>query len=207
MGSMLDAQRDSTQNNYYRIAARRYPTCVLGTLFCTYTHRKTPSCTCGVSTTAGTNAGTLLLLSFRSLPRLPPPGEQLLWRQTVLARNRRNHCTRHERLVDDPRLLIIQELASTASPRDHLYPPFRLQLKHMVKCRHKPISVTDRYNRRSSPSTKGGVQTALTIAHAAINDQLLTHSQDWQGVTILLIPQVPQRNPNGGECISLIWSR
>jgi len=38
MGSLLDAKRDPTQNNYYRITSMRYPTCVAGALFGAYSH-------------------------------------------------------------------------------------------------------------------------------------------------------------------------
>lgn len=68
------------------------------------------------------------------------PAKQLLRRQTVPARNSRDHRTWREALFDNPRLLVSRKPTPAASPGNHFKPVYRLRLKHMVKLRHKPIS-------------------------------------------------------------------
>lgn len=96
------------------------------------------------------------------IPRLPQPGEQLLRCQTILPRHRRDHRARHQRLINDPRLLVVRQPATSARPGDRLHPPHRLRLKFMVKHRHKSISHRDQHNRLFHCQSEGGGETALT---------------------------------------------
>jgi hypothetical protein len=73
--------------------------------------------------------------------RLPAPREHLLWGQPMAASDLGNNRARRQRLLDNPRLVIRGEPATSPCPRDHLQPTHsRLRLKRMVKRRHKPIS-------------------------------------------------------------------
>lgn len=73
---------------------------------------------------------------------MPAPREHLLRHQPVAPSDLGNHSPRQERLLDDPRLIIIRKSATPSRSRDHFHPAHRdVRLKRMVKRRHKPIPV------------------------------------------------------------------
>jgi hypothetical protein len=117
-------------------------------------------------TAMSTMAGKLRRLALGSrhrFARLAAPREHLLRRQPMPARNVGNHGARSKRLLNDPRLEIIREMAPPARPANHFQPAnFRhLRLKLMVKRRHRPISQQRSHNRKSPAGITGGSQQSL----------------------------------------------
>jgi hypothetical protein len=76
------------------------------------------------------------------LARFAAPGKQLLRRQPMPARNHRHRCSRLQRLLNDPRLVIHRPTTTPADTGDHLDAPDKpIRLKRRVKSRHKPIPI------------------------------------------------------------------
>lgn len=74
--------------------------------------------------------------------RFAAPGEHLLRRQPMSARNHRHRCSRLQRLLNDPRLVIHRPTTTSAGTGDHLDAPDRpFRLKRRFKFRHKPILI------------------------------------------------------------------
>jgi len=83
-------------------------------------------------------------------PKLDPPAEQLLRRQSVTPGDLRNHHPRRQRLLDDPRLVVQRRAPPAADPVVDLHPPHGpRRLKRRVKSRHKLDTS------RSHPSNPG----------------------------------------------------
>jgi hypothetical protein len=99
------------------------------------------------------------------LARFASPTEQLLRRQPMAACNHRHRCSRLQRLLNDPRLVIHRPTTTSAGTSDHFdAPDLALRLKRRFKSRHKPIPISqqDQHHYRSRPSQKGGLRTPLT---------------------------------------------
>jgi hypothetical protein len=91
------------------------------------------------------------------LARFAAPSEPLLGRQPMSARNHRHRCSRLQRLLDDPRLVVQCPTTTSAGTGDHLDAPDRpLRLKRRFKSRHKPIPIShqDQHHHRSRPRQK-----------------------------------------------------
>ena len=80
--------------------------------------------------------------------------------------NHRHRCSRLQRLLDDPRLVVYRPTTAPAGTGDHLdATDLVLKLKRRFKSRHKPIpiSLQDQHNHRSTTRQKGGLRTPLTV--------------------------------------------
>lgn len=77
---------------------------------------------------------------LRGLARRAAPGEQLLWRQAMPARNLRDDRSGNQRLFNNLRPIVGAPPPPAYRPRDHLEAThLALRLKSMVKSRHKTI--------------------------------------------------------------------
>ena len=124
-------------------------------------------------------------------------------------RNLRDNGARRERFFENPRLLVIRPIATTAGARNHLDAAYRLRrrLDHKLKSGHKPISQSRSQIRQSRAHREGEIKTALTfeLYRAGKIQPAITQTFEVDGINNRRYSGLPLNVPAGDSWVDVQW--